>query len=125
MCSKAEEEMESVDDDHLPDVRSNVMYVQIQWHDQHICDSNVADVEYAIIPTPYLGERCCADSGEKSNADDPEDHIHHLNALGEDIHLNKEVEVARSVQGEQQEYDAAKNLMGRLQLFVREAREEL
>jgi hypothetical protein len=48
-----------------------------------------------------------------------------LNALGEDIHLNKEVEVARSVQGEQQEYDAAKNLMGRLQLFVREAREEL
>lgn len=85
--------MKSVDDDDLPDIWSDVMHMQIQWHYQYIRNNDVAGVEDTVVPATYLGQGGRADRGEQSNAGDAEDHIFFLYPLGEQIAANKEIEI--------------------------------
>jgi hypothetical protein len=71
----------------------------------------VGDVEHSVAPPPDESKCCRADGREEDDADDSPDDIPVFDSLCQVACHHKEGEVKYSVQDEQEENDAAKDLM--------------
>ena len=120
MRGEAKNEMESVHEDHFPDVRSYVVDVEIQWYDQQIRDGDVADIKYAVIPAAQLRQGSGADDSKQSDTDDTKDDIFFLDSFGEQVASDEKVEIEDGVKAEKEEDDATQDLVRGFELLMRQ-----
>ena len=112
--------MEALYYDDLVDVDANVRDVQIHRDDEKVRDSDVRDVEDAVVPPPNKGESGGTDGSKHDEGCDAPNDIPLFDTFSKNSRHGEEDEIEDCVQSKKKVDDTAKDLVSGFELLVGE-----